>query len=107
MIIFFDGYNRSPFKPHALFNPSSVDAKTTIVKFRIPQGDRPSLDEIRSYSAGLAGLTGLMNLMEKCWEAKPDKRPSSHSEKTPLFIGWMDSDEILVQAFINVSTTFK
>uniref|UniRef100_A0A671VVM6 Receptor-interacting serine/threonine-protein kinase 3-like n=1 Tax=Sparus aurata TaxID=8175 RepID=A0A671VVM6_SPAAU len=55
-----------------------ANAKTTIVKFRIPQGDRPSLDEIRSYSAGLAGLTGLMNLMEKCWEAKPDKRPSSH-----------------------------
>ncbi|XP_036968134.1 receptor-interacting serine/threonine-protein kinase 3 isoform X2 [Acanthopagrus latus] len=55
-----------------------ANAKTTIVKFRIPQGDRPSLDEIRSQAAGLAGLTGLMNLMEKCWEAKPDKRPSSH-----------------------------
>ncbi|KAE8279347.1 Receptor-interacting serine/threonine-protein kinase 3 [Larimichthys crocea] len=52
-------------------------AQTNIVRFRIPQGDRPSLDEITSQAAGIAGLTGLMNLMKRCWEAKPKQRPSS------------------------------
>ncbi|XP_073331055.1 receptor-interacting serine/threonine-protein kinase 3 [Pagrus major] len=55
-----------------------ANAMTTMVKFRIPLGDRPSLEEIRSQAAGLAGLTGVMNLMERCWDSKPDKRPSSH-----------------------------
>ncbi|KAG8006000.1 Receptor-interacting serine/threonine-protein kinase 3 [Nibea albiflora] len=52
-------------------------AQTNIVRFRIPQGDRPSLDEVTSQAAGIAGLTGLMNLMKRCWEAKPKQRPSS------------------------------
>lgn len=55
-----------------------ANAMSSIVRFRIPQGDRPSLDEIRIQAAGRAGLTGLMNLMERCWEAKPNQRPSSH-----------------------------
>lgn len=66
----------------SFFNSSStVDAQTNIVRFRIPQGDRPSLDEITSQAAGIAGLTGLMNLMKRCWEAKPKQRPSSQGEK--------------------------
>lgn len=61
-----------------LFNPSfTADAISSIVRFRIPQGDRPSMDEIRSLGAGVTGLTGLMSLMERCWEAKPSHRPSS------------------------------
>ncbi|XP_040887388.1 receptor-interacting serine/threonine-protein kinase 3 [Toxotes jaculatrix] len=54
-----------------------ANALSSMVRFRIPQGDRPSLDEIRCQAAGRAGLTGLMELMEKCWDAVPDKRPSS------------------------------
>ncbi|XP_014264874.3 receptor-interacting serine/threonine-protein kinase 3 [Maylandia zebra] len=55
--------------PHAL---------SSIVRLRIPQGDRPSLDEIRCLAAGRAGLARLMELMQKCWEAKPAQRPTSH-----------------------------
>ncbi|XP_072232756.1 receptor-interacting serine/threonine-protein kinase 4 [Leuresthes tenuis] len=54
-----------------------ANALSSIVRFRIPQGDRPSLDEIRCQTAGRAGLTRLMDLMQKCWEAKPSQRPSS------------------------------
>ncbi|XP_028993697.1 receptor-interacting serine/threonine-protein kinase 3 isoform X2 [Betta splendens] len=54
-----------------------ANALSSIVRLRIPQGDRPSLEEIRSQAAGRAGITGLMELMVRCWEAKPDKRPSS------------------------------
>ena len=55
----------------------STDAMSSIVRFRIPQGDRPSLEEIRCQAAGRAGLTGLVELMEKCWEARAAQRPSS------------------------------
>ncbi|XP_037538671.1 receptor-interacting serine/threonine-protein kinase 3 [Nematolebias whitei] len=55
-----------------------ANAMSSIVKFRIPQGDRPSLDEIRYQAAGRAGLATLMELMQKCWDSKPDKRPTSH-----------------------------
>ncbi|XP_056225624.1 receptor-interacting serine/threonine-protein kinase 3 [Seriola aureovittata] len=54
-----------------------ANAMSSIVRFRIPQGDRPSLEEIRSQAAGRAGLTGLMELMIKCWEARLSQRPSS------------------------------
>lgn len=52
-------------------------AKSSLVRIRIPEGDRPSLDEIRSQAAGLAGLTGLINLMERCWDTRPKQRPSA------------------------------
>uniref|UniRef100_A0A3Q3X8L3 Protein kinase domain-containing protein n=1 Tax=Mola mola TaxID=94237 RepID=A0A3Q3X8L3_MOLML len=55
-----------------------ADAISSIVRFRIPLGDRPSLDEIQSQAAGIAGLRRLTNLMEKCWETKPNLRPTSH-----------------------------
>lgn len=54
-------------------------ALSSIVRLRIPQGDRPSLDHIRVQASGIAGLTGLMDLMEKCWETKPSVRPSSYN----------------------------
>ncbi|XP_070786141.1 receptor-interacting serine/threonine-protein kinase 3 [Enoplosus armatus] len=53
------------------------NAMSSIVRFRIPQGDRPSLDEIRCQAAGRTGLTGLMELMEQCWKQRPNERPSS------------------------------
>ncbi|XP_017292977.1 receptor-interacting serine/threonine-protein kinase 3 [Kryptolebias marmoratus] len=54
-----------------------ANAMSSIVKFRIPQGDRPSLDEIRHQAAGRAGLATLMELMQKCWDSKPSTRPNS------------------------------
>ncbi|XP_013877267.1 receptor-interacting serine/threonine-protein kinase 3 [Austrofundulus limnaeus] len=54
-----------------------ANAMSCIVKFRIPQGDRPSLDEIRRQAAGRAGLATLMELMQKCWDSKPSVRPDS------------------------------
>lgn len=56
-----------------------ANARSTMVRFRIPEGDRPSLDEIRSQDAGLAGLSALMNLMERCWKTERDQRPTSHN----------------------------
>uniref|UniRef100_A0A7N6ASI7 Protein kinase domain-containing protein n=1 Tax=Anabas testudineus TaxID=64144 RepID=A0A7N6ASI7_ANATE len=54
-----------------------ANAKSSIVRFRIPEGDRPSLEEIRCKATGLEGLTSLMELMVRSWDAKPTKRPSS------------------------------
>lgn len=66
-----------------LFNPSfTVDAESSIVRIRIPKGDRPLLGEIRIRGAGVAGSTGLMDLMKRCWELKPEQRPSSRGEKS-------------------------
>ncbi|XP_074518299.1 receptor-interacting serine/threonine-protein kinase 3 [Halichoeres trimaculatus] len=53
------------------------NAISSIVRFQIPNGQRPSLDEIRSQVCGLAGSEGLMNLMVKSWEGNPKERPSS------------------------------
>ncbi|XP_037613979.1 receptor-interacting serine/threonine-protein kinase 3 [Sebastes umbrosus] len=50
-------------------------AKSSLVRLRIPEGDRPSLEEIRGQAAGLAGLTKLMELMERCWDTRPKQRP--------------------------------
>ncbi|KAK5848236.1 hypothetical protein PBY51_005868 [Eleginops maclovinus] len=52
-------------------------AGSALVRFRIPEGDRPSLDEIQDLAAGLAGLTGLMELMKRCWHQTPQERPSA------------------------------
>ncbi|XP_033961940.1 receptor-interacting serine/threonine-protein kinase 3 [Pseudochaenichthys georgianus] len=52
-------------------------AKSSLVRFRIPEGDRPSLTEIQALSAGMAGLTGLMELMQGCWHQHPRERPSA------------------------------
>ncbi|XP_054863713.1 receptor-interacting serine/threonine-protein kinase 3 [Amphiprion ocellaris] len=52
-------------------------AFSSVVKFRIPRGDRPLLDEIRRQAAGCAGLSVLMELMMKCWSGIPSERPSS------------------------------
>ncbi|XP_061565748.1 receptor-interacting serine/threonine-protein kinase 3 [Cololabis saira] len=53
------------------------NAMSSIVRIRIPEGDRPSLDEIRCQEAGRAGLAGLIELMKRCWETRPRQRPSS------------------------------
>ncbi|KAJ0055974.1 hypothetical protein NL108_017057 [Boleophthalmus pectinirostris] len=53
-------------------------AMSSIVRLRIPLGDRPSLEEIRLQATGIAGLTGLTDLMVQCWGMKSSERPSSY-----------------------------
>ncbi|XP_075948535.1 receptor-interacting serine/threonine-protein kinase 3 [Anarhichas minor] len=52
-------------------------AKSSLVRIRIPEGDRPSLNEIRLQAVERAGLTRLMELMERCWDTRPKERPSA------------------------------
>ncbi|XP_034412748.1 receptor-interacting serine/threonine-protein kinase 3 isoform X2 [Cyclopterus lumpus] len=52
-------------------------AKSSLVRFRIPEGDRPPLDGIRLQAAELAELTRLTELMERCWHTEPQRRPST------------------------------
>ncbi|KAM6895118.1 receptor-interacting serine/threonine-protein kinase 3 [Lycodopsis pacificus] len=52
-------------------------AKSSLVRIRIPEGDRPSLQEIRLQAVERAGLTRLMVLMERCWDSIPQERPSA------------------------------
>lgn len=52
-------------------------AESSLVRLRIPEGDRPSMDEIRRHAAGIAGLTRMMVLMERCWDTRPQQRPSA------------------------------
>ncbi|XP_031159695.1 receptor-interacting serine/threonine-protein kinase 3-like [Sander lucioperca] len=48
------------------------NAKPALVMLRIPEGDRPKLDDIKGDAAGLRELTGLM---KRCWDHKPERRP--------------------------------
>ena len=48
--------------------------------FRIKRGDRPDLHKIDVRKA--AGLEGLVELMKRCWHAKPKKRPSFGGKST-------------------------
>ncbi|KAJ8007650.1 hypothetical protein DPEC_G00096370 [Dallia pectoralis] len=48
--------------------------QSTIVRFRIPEGDRPSLESVKTDQAD--GLGDLVGLMEQCWHQKPTERPS-------------------------------
>lgn len=63
-----------------------LDAMSSIVRLRIPEGDRPSLAEIKCQAAGCAGLQTLMDLMVKCWDTKTSKRPTSHRKKTTFYL---------------------
>uniref|UniRef100_A0A3Q3G9Q2 Receptor-interacting serine/threonine-protein kinase 3-like n=1 Tax=Labrus bergylta TaxID=56723 RepID=A0A3Q3G9Q2_9LABR len=53
-------------------------ATSDLVRLLIPEGQRPSLDDIRSQVTGVAGLEVLMAVMEKCWRGNQDQRPSAH-----------------------------
>ncbi|KAI1888655.1 hypothetical protein AGOR_G00187380 [Albula goreensis] len=49
------------------------DAISCIVRLRVPEGDRPSLEVVdRSKAEGLGDIT---DLMVKCWNPSPHKRP--------------------------------
>ncbi|XP_034020119.1 receptor-interacting serine/threonine-protein kinase 3 [Thalassophryne amazonica] len=51
-----------------------ANVTSTIVRLRIPQGDRPLLQDIKGQTAGLERLK---DLMVRCWAAVPINRPSS------------------------------
>ena len=44
-----------------------------MLRFRIPRGDRPDLRKIDVQKA--AGLEELVELMQRCWDSDPKKRP--------------------------------
>ncbi|XP_066516886.1 receptor-interacting serine/threonine-protein kinase 4 isoform X2 [Hoplias malabaricus] len=47
---------------------------SSLVRFRIPEGDRPDLSSVDTRKA--SGLSELKKLMEHCWHADPKQRPS-------------------------------
>ncbi|KAK2913212.1 hypothetical protein Q8A67_001611 [Cirrhinus molitorella] len=49
-------------------------AFSSLVRFRIPQGDRPDLTSIDPLKA--EGLDDMVKLMTECWHQDPSKRPS-------------------------------
>ncbi|KAJ8261573.1 hypothetical protein GJAV_G00155870 [Gymnothorax javanicus] len=52
------------------------DVLSCIVRFRVPEGDRPCLKGVDRGAA--AGLGEVVELMERCWDPSPQKRPSFH-----------------------------
>lgn len=53
-------------------------AQSSMIRLRIPLGDRPSVEKIRVQAADIAELTRLQDLMEQCWLMRPSERPSSY-----------------------------
>lgn len=51
-----------------------VDATLAILELRIPVGDRPLCTEIDQTKAD--GLKELVDLMNRCWDQEPAKRPN-------------------------------
>ncbi|KAF1377071.1 hypothetical protein PFLUV_G00218080 [Perca fluviatilis] len=45
-----------------------------LVMLRIPEGDRPLLDDIKGHALGLTELT---RLMQRCWDNEPERRPQA------------------------------
>ncbi len=59
-----------------------ADALSSLVRFRIPQGDRPDLMSIDH--RGVKGLEDMVKLMTECWYQDPSSRPSFLGEtRTP------------------------
>ncbi|XP_072241793.1 receptor-interacting serine/threonine-protein kinase 3-like [Leuresthes tenuis] len=48
-------------------------ADLKLVEFRIPKGDRPDCEGL--YQKDVEGLKDLLDLMRKCWDTEPSKRP--------------------------------
>uniref|UniRef100_A0A3B4AF49 Protein kinase domain-containing protein n=1 Tax=Periophthalmus magnuspinnatus TaxID=409849 RepID=A0A3B4AF49_9GOBI len=45
----------------------------TLVELRIPEGDRPPCGDLQRLQ--VVGITDIVNLMKKCWDKDPAKRP--------------------------------
>ena len=57
-----------------------VGVAQSVLAFRIKMGDRPDLHKIDVQKA--AGLEHLVDLMKKCWDAEPNRRPSFGGKST-------------------------
>lgn len=59
----------------------SVDAISSLVRLKIPMGERPPLEELRSSPARPEEEeeeeAGLIALMKRCWDGDPSQRPTS------------------------------
>lgn len=51
------------------------DVGYSLVALKIPEGDRPSCEEIKQIK--VEGVKDLLELMERCWQKDPTKRPTS------------------------------
>ncbi|XP_032380436.1 receptor-interacting serine/threonine-protein kinase 3 [Etheostoma spectabile] len=51
-------------------------ADYALVKLRIPEGDRPCCEEIDKTKLEVDGLEALVDLMKRCWDESPSKRPT-------------------------------
>ncbi|XP_061118176.1 receptor-interacting serine/threonine-protein kinase 4-like [Conger conger] len=52
------------------------DAKHCVIRLWVQDGDRPSLEGVNR--AAVEGLGEIIDLMERCWDPSPQKRPSFH-----------------------------
>lgn len=54
-------------------------AMSSIIRMRIPLGDRPSVKPIQVQALEIPGLAPLQDLMEQCWGTEPSERPSFYN----------------------------
>lgn len=54
-------------------------AMSSMIRLRIPLGDRPSVKEIQVQALEIPGLMRFQDLMEQCWGTEPSERPSSYN----------------------------
>uniref|UniRef100_A0A8C6WGQ6 Protein kinase domain-containing protein n=1 Tax=Neogobius melanostomus TaxID=47308 RepID=A0A8C6WGQ6_9GOBI len=71
----------------------------SIVKARITEGDRPDCKDLLSLNVD--GIRALVDLMKRCWEGDPDKRPYILKTTEELFSRHSDNirravDEVLI-----------
>ncbi|KAJ8268790.1 hypothetical protein COCON_G00113970, partial [Conger conger] len=52
------------------------DARPCLIRTLVQDGDRPSLEGVNR--AAVEGLGEIIDLMERCWDPSPQKRPSFH-----------------------------
>ena len=70
------------FFPSSLFLSTLSDHGTALKQYNAFAGHRPSLEAVERLQT--PGLEELVDLMKKCWDQDPQKRPHFSSEKTVL-----------------------
>ncbi|KPP70383.1 hypothetical protein Z043_110793 [Scleropages formosus] len=75
-------------------------ARSTIVRFRVPEGDRPSLEMVDPNLA--EHLKDMISLMKRCWNNDPSKRPSFQGEKDLVTLPPNPKQSVINQAAVPV-----